>query len=215
MAEIEAPEHSPGERLVVCRNPDLADERARKREHLLAASERALAQIQRAVRRTRAPLRGAAGIDQAVGAYKTLGRVERAVRSLKTLDLEIRPVFHGAAPRVRAHVFLCMLAYYVEARMRQRLAPILFDDHDPEGAAAERGSIVAPAERSAAATRKAAARRTDDDVPVHSFRGLLDDLGTLCLNTISLPSNPDYSFDQPTKPTPLQARAFELLGVSP
>jgi len=272
LAEIAAPEQFPGERLMVCRNPDLADERARKREALLAATERALEKVKRAVQRSRAPLRGEAEIgqavgavrdrhkmakhfeititersvsyrrkadsiaaearldgiyvvrtnvpadtlsaEQAVGAYKTLGRVERAFRSLKTVDLEIRPVFHWAAPRVRAHVFLCMLAYYVEAQMRARLAPILFDDHDPD-AAAERPSVVAPAERSEAARRKAATRRTDDDLPVHSFQSLLDDLGTLCLNTVSLPSNPDYSFDQPTKPTPLQARAFELLGVSP
>jgi hypothetical protein len=99
--------------------------------------------------------------------------------------------------------------------MRQRLAPLLFDDQDPEGADAERASLVAPAERSQAATRKAATRRSDDDLPVHSFQSLLDDLGTLCLNTVSMPSNPAYSFDQPTQPTPLQARSFELLGVSP
>ena len=108
-----------------------------------------------------------------------------------------------------------MLAYYVEAYMRQRLAPILFDDRDRKGAGAERASVVAPAERSEAATRKAATRRSDDDLPVHSFQSLLDDLGTLCLNTVSMPSNPAYSFDQPTQPTPLQAKAFELLGVSP
>ena len=272
LAEIAAPEQFPGERLVVCRNPDLADERGRKREALLAATERALEKVKQAVQRQRAPLRGEAEVgqavgavldrhkmakhfeititessfgyrrktdsiaaearldgiyvvrtnvpaetlsaEQAVGAYKSLGQVERAFRSLKTVDLDIRPVFHWAAPRVRAHVFLCMLAYHVEAQMRARLAPILFDDHDPDGADAERWSIVAPAERSEAATRKTAARRTDDDLPVHSFQSLLDDLGTLCLNTVSLPSNPDYSFDQPTRPTRLQARAFELLGVS-
>jgi hypothetical protein len=271
LAEIEAPEHYPGERLVVCRNPDLADERARKREDLLAATERALEKVKRAVERKRAPLRGEAEIgqavgavvdrhkmakhfeititgdsfsyqrkpdsiaaearldgiyvvrtnvpaeslsaEQAVGAYKSLGQVEQAFRSLKSVDLEIRPVFHWAAPRVRAHVFLCMLAYYVEAHMRRRLAPILFDEHDPDGA--ERASIVAPAERSEATRRKTATRRTDDGLPVHSFQSLLEDLGTLCLNTVSLPSNPAYSFEQPTEPTPLQAKAFELLGVSP
>ncbi|MBK1699207.1 hypothetical protein [Rhodovibrio salinarum] len=99
--------------------------------------------------------------------------------------------------------------------MRQRLAPLLFDDHDPEGAEAERASVVAPAEPSPAATRKAATRRTDDDLPVHNFQSLLDDLGTLCLNTVTMPSNPAYSFDQPTQPTPLQAKAFDSLGVSP
>ena len=150
--------------------------------------------------------------DQTVGAYKSLARVERAFRSLKTVDLEIRPVLHWTAPRVRAHVLLCMLAYYVEFHMRQALAPILFDDHDR--AAAERRSIVAPAERSPAAKRKLATRRTDDGLPVHSFRSLLGDLATLCLNTLSLPSNPGYRFDMPTTPTPLQARAFQLLGVT-
>jgi hypothetical protein len=151
--------------------------------------------------------------EQTVGAYKSLARVERAFRSLKTVDLEIRPVFHWTAPRVRAHVLLCMLAYYVEFHMRQALAPILFDDHDRAAAAAERTSIVAPATRSPAARRKVATRRTDDGLPVHSFRSLLDDLATLCLNKLSLPSNPNYRFDLPTTPTPLQARAFELLGL--
>jgi DDE family transposase len=152
--------------------------------------------------------------EQTVSAYKSLAQVERAFRCLKTIDLEIRPVFHWTAPRVRAHVFLCMLAYYVEFHMRCRLAPILFDDHDRAAAAAERSSIVAPAERSPAAQRKVATRRTDDGLPVHSFRSLLSDLATLCLNKVSLPSNPKYRFELPTTPTPLQARAGELLGVS-
>jgi len=98
--------------------------------------------------------------EETVGAYKALAQVERAFRSTKTVDLEIRPVFHWTAPRVRAHVFLCMLAYYVEHHMRRRLAPILFDDHDRAAAAAERQSIVAPAKRSPAALRKATSRRT-------------------------------------------------------
>jgi hypothetical protein len=270
LAEITAPDY-PGERLIVCRNPLLAAERARKRADLLAATERGLSRIKLAVERKRAPLRGAAeigvavgtvidrhkmakhyelsiteagfayrrkdeaiaaearldglyvirtnlpktalGAAETVGAYKALGQVERAFRSLKTVDLEIRPVFHWTAPRVRAHVLLCMLAYYVEFHMRQRLAPILFDDHDRAAAAAECRSIVAPAERSPAAKRKITARRTDDGLPVHSFRSLIADLATLCLNKVSLPSNPKYRFDLPTKPTPLQARAFELLGV--
>jgi hypothetical protein len=151
--------------------------------------------------------------EQAVGAYKSLAQVERAFRCLKTVDLEIRPVFHWTAPRVRAHVLLCMLAYYVEFHMRSRLAPLLFDDHDRTAAAAERKSIVAPAERSPAAKRKVTSRRTDDGLPVHSFRSLINDLATVCLNKVSLPSNHKYRFDLPTKPTPLQARAFELLGV--
>jgi hypothetical protein len=152
--------------------------------------------------------------EQAVGAYKSLAQVERAFRCLKTVDLDIRPIFHWTAPRVRAHVLLCMLAYYVEFHMRSRLAPLLFDDHDRAAAAAERTSIVAPAQPSPAAKRKAALRRTDDGRPVHSFRSLINDLATLCLNKVSLPSNQKYRFDLPTKPTPLQARAFQLLGVS-
>jgi transposase len=152
--------------------------------------------------------------EETVGAYKSLSQVERAFRCLKTVDLHIRPIFHWTAPRVRAHVLLCMLAYYVEFHMRQLLAPILFDDHDRAAAAAERTSIVAPAKRSPAAKRKVASRRTDDGWPVHSFHSLLGDLATLCLNKVSLPSNPKYRFDLPTTPTPLQARAFQLLGVS-
>lgn len=153
--------------------------------------------------------------EQAVGAYKALARVERAFRSLKTVDLEIRPVYHWLAPRVRAHVFLCMLAYYVEFHMRQRLAPLLFDEHDHAAAEAERMSIVAPAERSPAARRKAAARRTEDDLPLHSFRSLLRHLATLVLNKATVPTNPNYTFNLLTKATPLQARVFELLAVSP
>ena len=107
-----------------------------------------------------------------------------------------------------------MLAYDVECHMRSRLAPILFDDHDRAAAAAERPSIVAPAQRSPAAIRKITTRRTDDGLPVHSFRSLINDLATLCRNKVSLPSNPKYRFELPTKPTPVQARAFELLGVS-
>ena len=270
LAEIRSPD-DPGERLIVCRNPLLAAERQRKRDDLLAATERDFSRIKLAVERKRTPLRGEAAIalavgavrdkhkmgkhydltitdssfayrrkddaiaaearldglyvirtnlpketfsaEQAVGAYKSLSQVERAFRCLKTTDLEIRPVFHWTAPRVRAHVFLCMLAYYVEFHMRRRLAPLLFDDHDRAAAAAERRSIVAPAQRSPAAPRKAATRRTDDGLPVHSFRSLIDDLATLCLNKVSLPSNPKYRFDLPTTPTALQARAFELLGV--
>ncbi len=151
--------------------------------------------------------------EQTVGAYKSLGQVEHAFRSLKTVDLEIRPVFHWTAPRVRAHVLLCMLAYYVEFHMREQLAPILFDDHDRAAAAAQRASPVAKAKPSPAARRKAASKHTDDGLPVHSFRSLINDLATLCLNKVSLPSNPNYHFALPTQPTPLQARALDLLGV--
>ena len=182
----------------------------RRKDDSLAAEERLDGLY---VVRTNVPKKDLSA-EQAVASYKALCRVERTFRSLKTVDLEIRPVFHWTAPRVRAHVWLCMLAYYVEHHMRERLAPILFDDHDRAAAEAERKSIVAKAERSPAAKRKVATRRTDDGLPVHSFRSLLDDLATLCLNKVSLPSNPNYRFDLPTKPTPLQTRAFELLGVN-
>ncbi len=148
-----------------------------------------------------------------VGSYKALSRVERAFRALKSMDLQIRPVHHWIEPRVRAHVFLCMLAYYVEWHLRRLLAPILFDEHDRAAAEAQRASPVAKAKPSPAARRKAASKHTDDGLPVHSFRSLINDLATLCLNKVSLPSNPNYHFALPTQPTPLQARALDLLGV--
>ena len=223
MAAITSPDY-PGERLIVCRNPDLARERTRKREDLLTATEADLAAIAAAVSRARNPLRGEAEIalkvgavvnrykmakhfelviaeasfsfhrkteaiaaeaaldgiyvvrtnlpkkllDDAstVGAYKSLARVERAFRSLKTVDIQLRPIFHWTAPRVRAHVLLCMLAYHVEHHMRARLAPMLYDETDHEAAAAMRASIVAKAERSDAATRKQTTGRTDDGLPI-------------------------------------------------
>src|SRR6185295_12868667 len=240
LAEITSPDY-PGERLVVCRNPDLAAERARKRAALLAATEQDLAKIVAATRRARAPLRGRAQIALKVGAvlgrrkvakhfgltitdeglrfvrdeaaiareaaldgfyvvrtsmpaasldaaatvlaYKSLAQVERAFRSLKTVDLEVRPIHHRLAGRVRAHVFLCMLAHYVQWHLRRALAPLLFDDHDREAALAQRASPVAVARVSPAAAAKARTRRTDDDRPVHSFRTLLADLATLTRNT--------------------------------
>ena len=204
IASITAPDF-PGERLVVCRNPHLAAERTRKREELLAATERDLARIQAAVTRKRDPLRGreialAAGkvinkykiakhldlniadtafsfarktaeitaeaaadgvyvirtslpaeaFDDAttVRSYKSLALVERAFRCIKTVDLHVRPVYHRLADRVRAHVFLCMLAYYLEWHRRQRLASMLFDDTDKQAAEAMRSSVVATAQRS-------------------------------------------------------------------
>jgi hypothetical protein len=270
LAEIESPDY-PGERLVVCKNPLLAAERARKRAELLEATERELARIQARARRARQPLRGAAAIGQAVGAvlgrrkvakhfqitisdndlrfvrdhaqiaveaaldgiyvlrtnvpidslnaaqavtaYKSLARVEHAFRSLKTVDLEVRPVFHWAAPRVRAHVFLCMLAYHLEWHMRQALAPMLFDDHDRQAAAARRPSPVAKAAPSPAATRKARTKHTDDGVPVHSFRSLLADLATLTRNTVRF--GRAATFPVLATPTEIQRRALELLGVQP
>src|SRR5215468_6156617 len=268
LAEITSPDF-PGERLIVCRNPALAQERRRKRDELLEATEKDLKDIQARVLRRRQPLRGAGKIGQAVGAvlgrrkvakhfrititdqtlsferdhtaiaaeaaldgiyvlrtsvpvdalnaadtvraYKGLARVERAFRSLKTVDLDIRPVFHWASPRVRAHVFLCMLAYYLEWHMRQALAPILFDDHDRHVGEALRTSPVAKAQPSPAAKRKANAKHTDDGLPVHSFRTLLADLATLTRNTVRLAKA--RSMPMLATPTDIQRRAFDLLGL--
>ena len=272
MAAITSPDY-PGERLIVCRNPDLARERTRKREDLLAATEADLAVIAAAVRRARNPLRGEAEIalkvgavinrhkvakhfelsigeaslsfhrkteaiaaeaaldgiyvvrtnlpkkllDDAatVGAYKSLARVERAFRSLKTVDIHLRPIFHWTTPRVRAHVLLCMLAYHVERHMRARLAPMLYDETDHEAAAAMRASIVAKAERSEAARRKQTTGLTDDGLPVHSFQSLLADLATYARIQATTVLNDKYVFTLHTRPTPIQQRAFELLAVNP
>jgi hypothetical protein len=156
----------------------------------------------------------ALGAADAVRAYKDLARVERAFRSLKTIDLHIRPIYHRLADRVRAHVFLCLLAYYVEWHMRKALAPILFDEDDPAAAAERRASIVAPAQRSPSAQRKAQVLRTPDDQPVHSFRTLLADLATLTKNTVQPRTEGLPPFERLTLPTPLQQRAFDLLGVA-
>jgi len=151
--------------------------------------------------------------EQTVRAYKGLSVVERAFRSLKTVDLKVRPIYHYAASRVRAHVLLCMLAYYVEWHMRQRLKALLFDDEEPELAEAARASVVAPAEVSPAARAKARDKRNARGDPVHSFRTLLGDLATITLNTVR-PRLPDATpFEVVTRPTPLQAKALQLLGV--
>jgi transposase len=271
MASITAPEF-PGERLVVCRNPDLAAERTRKREELLAATERDLLRIQAAVARKRDPLRGTAAIALAVGkvinkhkmakhfeldiadatfsfarksveiaaeaatdgvyvirtslaaetfndaetvrSYKSLALVERAFRCIKTVDLHVRPVYHRLADRVRAHVFLCMLAYYLEWHMRQRLAPMLFDDTDKAAAEAIRSSVVATAQRSPAAVDKQITGLTDDGLPVHSFHSLLADLATLVRNTVITAITPNYPLTVLTRPTPIQHKAFDLLGIT-
>ncbi len=271
MAEISSPDY-PGERLVVCKNPLLAEERRRKRDELLALTEADLSKIQARVTREKNPLHGAAEIGKAVGAvlgkrkmakhfeltitdtafgftrkaeaiadearfdgfyvlrtslpvemvdaagtvraYKSLAQVERAFRCIKTVDLELRPVFHWTAPRVRAHVLLCMLAYYLEWHMRQPLAPMLFDDHDRAAAEAGRASPVAKAKVSKAAYRKASTQRTDgtdgEVQPVHSFRTLLGDLATLTRNTVLAGQ---MTLTVQTTPTPVQRRAFSLLGI--
>jgi transposase len=270
LAEITSPNY-PNERLIVCRNPLLAEERARKRRELLAATEQELLAIQARVQRDKRPLKGkdkialavgavinhykmakhfdltitdrkfvferkTAAIDAeaaldgvyvlrtdlkpetldasaTVGAYKKLANVERAFRSLKSVDLEVRPIHHRRAERVRAHVLLCMLAYYLEWHMRQALKPILFDDHDKAAADAARASIVAKAERSDAAELKAATKRTADAGPVHSFRSLLDDLATITRNTMAMVQSPGATFVLYPKLTATQERAFQLLGV--
>ena len=252
LAEISAPELYPGERLIVCRNPLLAAERARKREALLQATEDKLGLVVRATRRENRPLRGEKNIavradralrahkvgkhfattvtgdgfsyerdeekiaaEDAVRAYKGLGRVERAFRCFKGVDLKVRPVHHRLEGRVRAHVFLCMLAYYVEWHMRCALAPLLFDDDDPAAAEAARSSPVEPARRSKAARAKAAGKRTPDGLPVHSFQTLLADLATLTRNRVRPAVPGTMTADLLARPTPLQAKAFRLLRVRP
>ena len=155
------------------------------------------------------------GTDQTVRAYKGLAVAERAFRSLKTVDLKVRPIYHRLADRVRAHVFLCMLAYYVEWHMREALAPILFDDDDKPAAEAARRSVVAPAQRSAKAQRKALTKRTEDDLPVHSFQTLLADLATMAKNHVRFGQDPGVTTTTFTQPTAVQQRALNLLGISP
>ena len=271
LAEVSSPLY-PGERLMVCRNPLLADNRRRKRDELLAATEEKLAAIAAATRRPKRPLRGQAAIGLRVGrvlnqfkmgkhfildiadtcfsyqraeahiaeeaaldglyvirtslptetmssqetvrAYKDLSKVERAFRSVKTVDLKVRPIFHWLDERIRAHVFLCMLAYYVEWHMRQKLAPLLFDDHERAAAEQERTSIVAPAPRSAAAQQKDQSKQTDDGFAVHSFRTLLSDLATLTKNRVRLANQPGVEFDMLTRATPQQAQIFAHLGIA-
>src|SRR6202047_690255 len=271
LAEISDPAY-PGERLVACRNPLMAEARARKRKELLAATEQARNQIATATQRPRNPLQGKAHIalrvgavlgrykmrkhfnltieetgfsftrdeqsiareaaldgiyvvrtsvpaaalaaEQAVRTYKRLAEVERAFRSFKSVDLKVRPIHSRLEERGRAHVLLGMLAYYVEWHMRQALAPILFDDDDPAAAEAARPSVVAPAQRSPRAQRKALTKLTADGTPLHSFHTLLSDLATVAKTRI-LPNTQDaVPFDLITTPTPLQQRAFDLLGVN-
>jgi len=271
IASVTTPDF-PDERLVVCRNPDLAADRSRKREELLAATERDLARVQAAVARRRAPLRSAAKIALAVGAvinrhkmakhfeidisdaafsfarktaeiaaeaaidgiyvvrtnlpaetcddattvrsYKSLALVERAFRCLKTVDLQVRPVYHWLADRVRAHVLLCMLSYYLEWHMRQSLAPMLFEDSDKQATEILRTSVVAQAQRSPTAVQKQTTKSSPDGLPVHSFQTLLADLATIAQNTIVTAITPNYPLTMITRQTPTQHKAFQLLGLS-
>jgi transposase len=269
LAEIQHPAY-PGERLIACRNPLLGEERKRKREELLTATEKQLGKIAEATQRKRRPLRGKKEIGLAVGKvlghykmgkhfqltieddrfscqrkpaniereasldgiyvirtsvpahaltsqqvvarYKSLSTVERAFRSMKSMDLKVRPIHHHQPQRVKAHVLLCMLAYYVEWHMRRALAPMLFDDEDREGAQAQRTSIVAPAQRSDSAQAKAISKQTADGLPVHSFRTLLADLATLTRNRVRMG---EQHLDMLATPTVVQERALQLLQVTP
>src|SRR5215212_1415918 len=267
--EISSPQF-PGERLVCCHNPVLGEQRARKRQELLAATEKQLAPIAAATGRANRPVRGRDTIamrvgkvinkfkmakhftleitdesftftrnteaiaaetvldgiyvlrtslpadtlptDDVVARYKGLEDVERFFRTLNT-ELDVRPIRHRLADRVRAHMFLRMLSYYLVWHMKQALAPILFQDNDKPAAAAKRANPVAAAQRPDEALAKAARKRTAEDTPVHSFTSLLADLATLCANQIQ-PTDNMPAFTMTTTPTPLQRWAFELLGVS-
>ena len=268
LAEITSSEF-PGERLVACRNPALATERARKREALLQSTERQLSRIADTVarkpskhdaatiglavgavidkhkmkkhfsldiadgrfgcKRREAEIAAEARLDgiyvirtslpkdqvgseAAVAAYKSLALVERAFRTLKGVDMQVRPVHHWLATRVKAHVFLCMLAYYVEHHMRVALAPILFADHQPE--ARERASIVRPAEPSPAAIAKRIKRHGVDGTPIMAWHDLITNLGTLTTNEVALPLGERRTLRMLARPTALQSQAFALLGVA-
>ncbi len=150
--------------------------------------------------------------DTAVLAYKSLATVERAFRTARS-DLSVRPIFVYSEDHVRAHVFLCMLAYYIEWHMRRRLAPLLFEDDDRLAAHAERTTPVEPARVSHAAREKARTKRTPDGFSVHSFRTLIDDLSGVVLNHVRLPGKDTAELAVVTKPSRLQARAFELLDI--
>jgi hypothetical protein len=264
LAEITHPDF-PGERLVACRNPALAAERARKRGELLAATEAELGKVARLVEGGK--LKGAAKIGVRIGkvvgrfkvakhfdlqisdtsfayarrhdqiaaeaaldgiyvvrtsvtadrldtpgvveAYKRLANVERDFRSLKTVDLELRPIWHRLADRVRAHALVCMLACYLAWHLRRTLAPLCFTDTQPSS----RTDPVAPAQRSAGATAKASRRRLPDGSPAHSFRTLLDHLGTLTRDEIEFADPAGATIHKLTSPTPTQRRAFELVGA--
>jgi transposase len=264
--ELSSPDY-PGERLVACRNPELAKLRAHKREALLVATEKNLQKIQARVAagkikggeeiglrvgkvvnqykvakhfelaigdttfsfaRKRPNIAAEAALDgiyiirtsvsearmdpaECVRNYKSLAQVERAFRSFKTIDLKVRPIHHRLADRVRAHIFLCMLAYYVEWHMREAWRDLMFADTDQQAKATR--DPVAPAERSQAALAKAARHTLEDGTPVHSFATLLADLATIVRNTCRTPyAGPDApTFNITTTATPLQRRALDLI----
>ena len=271
LAEITSPGY-PNERLVVCKNPLLAEERKINREKLLLATEKQLEKISQAVNREKRPLSGAVNIGKRVGevinkykvkkhfiidiqdnafefkrdlkgieeeaildgfyvirssilekklmsseqlveSYKNLSKVETAFRCLKSIDLEIRPIYHRLANRVKAHVFICMLAYYIVRHMRNTLAPILFEDDDKETAKKRRSCIVNSAGRSRWAERKAQTKHTKANIPVHSFHSLLVDLGTIAKNWLQPKIEGTGPIEKTTKTTQLQQTALDLLGI--
>ena len=266
VAGITGPEH-PGERLMMCLNPRLGEERARKREELLRATGKVLSGIAaahakgrpgaanrdrtwkanrrkvekhfdvtvtddrmdwaRSQERTLAEARldgihvmrtslgpEAIGKAAAVEACKSLAGVERNFRNAKS-DLGIRPIHVHTADHVRGHVFPCMPALHARWQMRRRLAPVLFEDDDREGARQGRSTPVAKAGVSESARARAGSRTTADGHPVHGFRTLIDDLATLTLNEVSLPGCPDHAMQVMAQPTRLQRRAFEFLEIDP
>lgn len=153
--------------------------------------------------------------EETVKAYKDLSHVEQAFRSFKSVDLKILPIYHRTTDRVKAHIFLCMLAYYVEWHMRQLLNSILFDEDDEVGAALKRKSIVTISFKSDKALAKAQTKRTEDNLPVHSFQTLLADLATIVKNQIqSTLAGTNFTFDKITEPTRVQQKALDLLGIS-
>lgn len=272
LAEIRSDDY-PRERLVVCHNPFLAQDRKRTREELLAATEMQLAKVAAAVaRRTRKPLtadqigvkvgkvinrykvgkhfkmtiednrldfeRNQTSIDREaqldgiyiirtseaakalsaadmVRTYKSLGQVEQAFRCLKGVDLRVRPIRHRSIAHVRAHIFLCMLAYYVEWHMRKALAPILFQDDELDSARWQRDP-VAKAEPSESARIKKFTKRSADDWPVHSLRTLIAEMGTRCKNRCRIGDGKNaHRFDLLTEPTDFQKHVFKLLEIKP
>ena len=267
LAEISSP-HYPGERLIVCKNPYLARDRARTRGGLLAATEKKLDEISRRVASGR--LKDPARIGQALGrvagkyrmakhfkftvdvgkfsygrnqesiaseaaldgfyvlrtsvpeerwpadkvvsSYKSLSAAEKAFRTLKGVDLKLRPIHHRLEDRVRSHIFLCMLAYYVEWHLRKAWASLLFDDQFP--GSHQGGSPVLPALRSKSALAKAATKTLPDGSPVHSFQTLLSELAMVVSNDARVPSIPEIpSFTLTTRPNQTQEKAFKLLGL--
>ena len=269
LAEIQSPDY-PGERLIACFNPLLADERGRKRQELLLATEKNLDRLSREVsRRTKTPLgkaeiglkagrilgrykmgkhyqltiedgrfawarREAAitrevGLDgiyiirtsqtksqlsapDAVRKYKSLAIVERAFRCLKGVDLLVRPIHHRTENHVRAHIFVCMLAYYVEWHLRQALAPLLFHDEELNTNRLQRDP-VAKAQSSESARRKKHTRVGNDGLPLHSFQTLLAELATRCRNSAHVKSENAHTLQLLTEFSPLQTRAFQLLKL--